>query len=167
MRRLPVTALLLGIAGLIPFVVCGLEAITAPVVAGDVNYWLLALCGYGAVILSFLGGVQWGFALGPPFAEGVGVPAARRNYRLMLGVLPSLGGWAAILVMLTGATVIALAILIAGFLLFASAESELRRRGLIPPGYIVLRWGLTVVVVVVLATVLTVRLIGAHVSFTG
>jgi hypothetical protein len=164
MRRLPVTALLLGIAGLIPFVVCALGALRGDVPPGGVNYWLLALCGYAAVILSFVGGVHWGFVLEAPAPGGVAI-RPRRAYRLVLGVLPSLGGWIAILVMLTGQGTLALAVLIAGFVLFVAAESELRQRGLLPPGYIVMRWGLTVVVVLVLATVLTLRLIGARVSF--
>ena len=167
-RRLPATALLLGLVGLIPFVACALIALTSLDVA-RAGYALLALCGYGAVILSFVGGVHWGLVLGasePP--QGAVVDSAmppRTRYRLVLGVLPSLGGWAAILVMFLGQTAVALAVLLVGFIAFTSAESELRQRGLVPRGYMVLRWGLSVAVVLILGTVLTLHLIGGRVSF--
>ena len=164
-RRLPAAAVLLGLAGLIPFVACALGAAGVQDIAAA-NYWLLALCGYGAVILSFVGGVHWGFVLGrdAPILEP-GAPAPpRTRYRLVLGVLPSLGGWVAILVMFLGQTVIALAVLIAGFTAFTIAETELRQRGLLPPGYLLLRWSLTVVVVIVLGVVLALHVVGGRIN---
>ncbi len=188
MRRLPAAALLLGLAGLLPFLACAYGALSTRDVV-DANYWLLALCGYGAVILSFLGGVHWGFVLGAvrPGASSTDASSAdvssadvsstdmpstggalapvRTRYRLVLGVLPALGGWAAILVMFAGQVVVALVILIAGFVLFAGAESELRQRGLVPPGYLLMRWGLTLVVVLVLGAVVAMRVLGGRISF--
>ena len=69
---MPLLAIVLGVAGLIPFIVCGLGAVSVDAVSSA--RMMTALIGYGAVILSFLGGVHWGFALGG-FALG-GVAAA-------------------------------------------------------------------------------------------
>ena len=164
MRRLPAAAVLLALAGIVPFAGCALGALSTGDVA-EANYWLLALCGYGAVILSFLGGVHWGFVLGAVRPDDTTAAPLHTRYRLVLGVLPALGGWAAILVTFIGQTVIALAILIAGFLAFVGAESELRRRGLVPPGYLLMRWIVTAVVVVILGAVLAFRVLGGRLSF--
>ncbi len=54
-------AIVLGAGGLIPFI--GLAALTA---LGPVTwyvYWLTALSQYGAVILTFVGALHWGYAL--------------------------------------------------------------------------------------------------------
>lgn len=168
-RRLPTTALVLGIAGLIPFVACGIVAMST---ADDLRaaFFLQSLIAYAAVILAFLGGVHWGFVLDTPelnsVAPGGGTATGTRDTpRLVGGVLPSLVGWAALLTMLLGIPAAALAILVAGFVALTAAEAQLRRRLLVPAGYMWLRWGLSVVVVLVLATVLTLRLIGARISF--
>lgn len=79
-------AWLLGLAGLIPFVAgAALQWASPPgwrMLAGS------ALLTYGAVIVSFLGGIHWGLAMrmqAPPAS------------RLVWGVLPSLLGWLAVL----------------------------------------------------------------------
>ena len=162
-RRLPNIAVILGVAGLIPFVAGGIEALST---SDDLRalFFLQLLIAYAATILAFLGGVHWGFVLQTPEPDGI---AARRRdaSRLVGGVLPSLIGWAALIVMLTGVPTAALAILIAGFVALTATEAALRRRELVPHGYMWLRWGLSIVVVLVLATVLTLRLIGARISF--
>ncbi len=53
--------------------------------------------------------------------------------------------------------------LIVGFIAAAVLDTSLRRQGFVPPGYLALRWGLTIAVVALLATVLVLRLIGAHI----
>ena len=164
-RRLPTAALLLGIAGLIPFVGGAWGALHTADDAQSARF-LSGLLAYGAVILAFLGGVHWGFVLQGPVPEAVAVPAARERYRLVFGVLPSLVGWLALLLLLTlGLANVALAVLIAGFVATTAAEAELRRRALMPAGYMWLRWGLSIVVVLLLATVLTLRIVGARVIF--
>jgi hypothetical protein len=165
---MPLLAIVLGIAGLIPFIVCGLGAVSVD--AGTSARMLVALVGYGAVILSFLGGVHWGFALGgtapvvPPPATGSRLITADRA-RLVLGVAPSLIGWLALLLLVTGVQWGALLLLIAGFIATVVVEHQAARRQLIPlAGYIWLRWGLTVVVVAMLVTVLTLRLLGRQID---
>lgn len=78
------TALRLGYAGLVPFV---LGALLVWLVRADVHaYVALALSAYAAVILSFLGGIHWGLAM------RLDAPAPRV---LWWGVVPSLVAWPA------------------------------------------------------------------------
>lgn len=162
--RLPLAALLLGLAGLLPFIGTALGALSGT--DANAGRFLAALIAYAALILSFLGGVHWGFVLGVPAPEAYAARAARERYRLVLGVLPALVGWLALIV----TTVLSLpeagvAVLIAGFVALVAAEAELRRGNLMPAGYMWMRWGLSIVVVLILATVLTVRLLGGRIIF--
>ena len=88
----------------------------------------------------------------------------RSRARLVGGVLPSLVGWAALLIPLVAAPEIGVAVLLGGFIVMTGFEARARRRGLVPPGYMGLRWGLSVVVAAVLAAVLVLRLTGLHVT---
>ena len=162
MRRLPSIAVILGVAGLIPFIGCGLGAVSPTV---DADRYMAALLGYGAVILAFLGAVHWGFVLEDPEPDPVARPARRDAARLVLGVIPALIGWAALLTPIVLTAEVGLAVLIAGHIATVVTEAHLRRRGLVPPGYMLLRWALSVVVVVTLVTVMTVRLLGARIVF--
>jgi hypothetical protein len=153
--RLPPLAILLGIAGIIPFILCALAAIRGD--AANDPFSLLALLAYGAVVLSFLGGVHWGFVI-----EGAKQPAER--LRLALGVVPGLLGWGAVLLSIAGEGVLGLCLLIAGFVGAIIIESRAHGSGLVPRAYLVLRWSLTVVVVAMLVTVLVLRLSGASVD---
>jgi len=157
--RLPTTALLLGIAGLVPFIVCGIWAVSSGSPDRGLR-GLTALVAYGAVILAFLGGVHWGFVL-RPLPEGVVLTTTHSGSRLMLAVMPPLIGWIALLAPLWGVVDLGLVVLIVGFLAAVLTEAQLNRRGLMPQGYMWLRWGLSIVVLMVLITVLTLRLIGA------
>lgn len=168
--RLPPLALLLGLGGLVPFLACGLGSVTAGG-AVPADRALLALIEYAAIILSFLGAVHWGLALAEPRAaegvagrDGAGRGGAGRGgaerARLALGVLPALIGWAALRVSVAAAPAIALALLIAGFLATTAVEARAAGDGLVPAGYMRMRWGLTLVVVLVLALVLLSRVSG-------
>jgi hypothetical protein len=89
-RTYPPVPCLLGLAGLIPFV-AGAAALalglTLPLI-GDVGQVRLALVVYAIAILSFLGGVRWGIALGQDDSG-----KATRDY--VLAVIPALVGWMA------------------------------------------------------------------------
>lgn len=164
--RLPPTAIALGVAGLIPFVLLGIASVGVlnPVQAAR---YLLALVAYGGVVLAFLGGVHWGFVLHPDALPAHMTPDTRRDaVRLGLGVLPSLIGWAALLTPVVGVPDVGLAILIAGYIAVVLGEHQMRRRGLpISGSYMTMRWVLSIVVLVVLITVLALRLIGAKITF--
>jgi hypothetical protein len=150
---MPPLAILLGIGGLIPFIGCGLGAMGGGVGSDKL---LGALIAYGAVILSFLGGLQWGLAL----------PSARTNrqqWRLALGVVPPLIAWGALLLTLVLPGWVALAVLAAAFVATALGEQRASAETALPQGYMLLRWGLTLIAVAMLVTVLTVRVLGLRV----
>lgn len=168
-NRLPVLAVLLGLGGLVPFLACGVGAVA---LQGEwARLSLAALLGYGACILGFLGAVHWGFALGGAALPPGGLqlintqPAPVLHARLGLGVVPALIGWAALLVAFLGLPLVGLGVLVAGFAGTIIAEVQANRRGLLPPGYIWLRWVLSIVVVVVLTSVALARATGQHVNF--
>lgn len=118
---------LLGLAGLLPFL-----AATAGLWLRDDEALLRVAMLYGAVILSFLGGIQWGLAL-----RGGTVG------QLCWSVVPSLVGWGALL---TGPQAAPL-ILGAGFVAAWAFEQGRTVREALPPWFRSLRVLLTAVVV--------------------
>ena len=154
-RNLPPLAIVLGLGGLIPFLACGFGAVAFHDPVREARA-VAALVAYGAVILSFLGAVHWGFALEDQtrLADGA---------RLGFGVLPALLGWVAVLATLAERGGLALALLVFGFAATMGVEQRGAIRGLLPPGYLGLRWTLSVVVVLVLAAVLVMHLAGLRV----
>lgn len=83
----------LGYAGLIPFV---FGALLVWLVTGEAHpYVAAALSAYGAVIVSFLGGIHWGHVMRQwPQAEA---GAAWADATLVWGVMPSLVAWLGVL----------------------------------------------------------------------
>ena len=126
--RIPAAALWLGLAGALPFLALAAALFLA---APDLRpVALQAIAAYGAVILSFLGGIHWGLAL----------QAGRPSWsRLGPAVLPSLLGWAALLL----APVPGLLLLAAGFIAMALADHRTARAGAAPAWYPRLRWPLS------------------------
>ena len=81
-------ALILGAGGLLPFI--GLATLIA---LGPVTwyvYWLTALSQYGAVILTFVGALHWGYAM----HRGAQGRTAWLQYGF--SVVPALLGWASL-----------------------------------------------------------------------
>jgi hypothetical protein len=142
--RIPLSALVLGIAGLIPFVYGALTLYSA-----GLADWGLSTLGprfvgpfvqlqYGVIILSFMSGVIWGFATR---AEGV-----RAALGYGLSVVPAL--WAFFFV---GAGPGSSAwMLIVGFIGLLGIDATFVRWGLAPGWWMRLRIGLTAVVVLAL-----------------
>src|SRR5271166_2971221 len=157
-RSMPSTAILLGLLGLLGFVGCGLIALGEDPTKGGQGF--NALIAYAAVMLSFVGAVHWGLALGAG-------AATRRVQRLRytLGVLPALVGWVALLLPVFVPPWTALVLLIAGFIAVMVVEARWAHLGYTPGRYKALHWLATVVVVAVLGCVLVTRLLGAHISF--
>jgi len=118
----------LGLGGLLPFLATASLAVAGP--AGWQPAALTALGAYGAVILAFVGAVHWGFAL--PLA---GQPPLGTTPRLVLGVLPALVGWLALLL----PTSPGLWLLAAGVLATLTTEAWAARRGHMAIGYFRLR----------------------------
>lgn len=136
MSGIPTAALALGWAGVIPFAGLSLVTIVASGDAADTA--LRALVAYGAIILSFMGGVQWGL-------EMVRSDASRgpRTTGLAASVLPALAAFGAVLF----APLIALAILAVGFAGLLAYDLKRVREGIAPAWYAPLRWQLTTAVV--------------------
>lgn len=132
---IPALPLWLGLAGLLPFLASVAAAWLAPVAWQVVA--VRAFLGYGAVILSFLGGVQWGVAM----CRERPVEAVFRR-RMLLAMVPSLVAWPALLLHpLTGAWVLAI-----GFVLVRLHELSRQGRARLPDWYQALRLPLTLVV---------------------
>jgi hypothetical protein len=134
---IPRPALLLGWAGVIPFAL-----LTAASVL-DIYPWFLdprtALRAYGACILSFMGGAQWGVLL--PREEGYAP-----FFRYLVSVLPALLAFLCLLIPDTPGLIG----LIVGFSALLVYDLSIVRQGLAPRWYASLRIQLTLTVVVLL-----------------
>ena len=86
LNRIPTWPALLGYAGVLPF--AGLALVFALTHGPMQELALRAFLVYGAVILSFLGGIRWGAAARA---------AQPRGGEFVLAVLPSLWAWACLL----------------------------------------------------------------------
>jgi len=132
-QDLPQHVAWLGYGGLLPFIALAiLTAVDAP----RAPLWSDALVGYGAVILSFVGALHWGFAMSIPTLD----PGLRRR-AFVWSVVPALLAWPA--TVLAGS--VASLILVAGFAWHFVLDRRLARRAGLAAWYLPLRWRLTVV----------------------
>jgi uncharacterized membrane protein len=140
--RVPGPALALGLAGVIPFAACAAAQwlVDEPALRDE---FARALAAYGAVILSFLGGVRWGAALS--------LPSAQATPELVLAVIPSLLGWCALLLPGPSQPLLALGL---GFAVFGILDVREGGRGAWPRWYSKLRLLLTLLVLACLGVAL-------------
>jgi len=131
---IPKAALVLGWAGVVPFAAGGLAVMTGTGPIRDGVWVLVPLLAYGAVILSFLGGVRWGLALRVR-------PEEAQARALALSVLPSLVGWVGLC--LYAHPGVAVMVLIAGHVVQGAYDVAAAREGLAPAWYGRLRIQLT------------------------
>ncbi len=89
-RKIPRAPLVLGVAGLIPFWILTLALVTGVGFGYAPSAIAFALVAYGAVIISFTGGIRWGIAVTAEEQE-----PATREYAI--SVIPSLLGWMVLL----------------------------------------------------------------------
>jgi Protein of unknown function (DUF3429) len=131
--KIPLAALVLGLAGAVPFVVCAI-AIATDIRLPLVDNPVAALVAYAAVILSFLGGIRWGFALrmNDPLLQ---------TRAFVLSVGPSITAW----LLLLPPTPMALVVMPVLFLLLGLADQTLGTVG-VPAWFMRLRLWLTVIV---------------------
>jgi hypothetical protein len=155
---MPLLAILLSVLGLVPFIVCGLAALGPnPVTAARM---LATLIDYGALVLAFSAGIHWGFELqSPQQNRDVG------RARLAIAAAALTVGWIAIVLPIVAAAWLSLVVLIAGYIGAVLVEQEAAKRGLMPPHYLWLRWGFTIVAAAMLVTVLTLHLLGQTIVF--
>jgi len=136
---IPTPALVLGIAGLIPFIVCaalawlpelGLSVIGNLTPSSQASFMsnteiqqtaVFALGAYGAIILSFLGGIRWGNLVSSKTQLNHWGP-------LFISVLPSLIAWPALLL----PSVWMLSVLAAGFVLQYAYDVEGVKQKILP-----------------------------------
>ncbi|QEL12733.1 DUF3429 domain-containing protein [Kushneria phosphatilytica] len=126
----------LGLAGLLPFVLCA-----AVVVLAGLPWQAIAMQAflyYSAVILSFLGGIHWGVAMS--LDQG---GSTEFNGRMVMAMAPSLIAWPSLMLDAR----FALLALMAGFLLVRLYERQSDSVARLPGWYLALRTLLTVVVV--------------------
>lgn len=139
--RVPRPAAWLGGLGLLPFVALSLASgLAAGVIKATAVQALLA---YGAVILSFLGGIHWGAEM---TRAGLRTDRGLDATPLMISVVPSLAGWAALLL----DPRYGLALLAAGFATHLVLDIKSTHRGLMPAWYPRLRKPLTTIVMAAL-----------------
>ncbi len=145
MTQIPRPALLLGLAGLIPFLWSAATQLSPALAAWAGQFlspmFLGAVVGltYGTVILSFMSGVLWGFATK---AEGTQAALA-----YALSVIPAL--W--VFAMVTDASANSIIYLAAGFVGLLLLDTMYSAWGLAPGWWLRLRVMLTVVVLGCLA----------------
>lgn len=88
----------LGHAGLIPFVIL---ALLLWVIQPDLQAWVaMALAGYAALIVSFLGGIHWGIgwlAGHQARQSGTARPHHAHRHHFLWGIVPSLLAWPGVL----------------------------------------------------------------------
>jgi hypothetical protein len=138
----PISALVLGWAGVLPFWGLALALATGldlPVIGDEAS----ALVSYGAIILSFMAGVHWGLAMRAPDA-----PAGPRATGLLaISVVPAIIAWFATLAPASAAIVI----LAVFFLVLLPVDLWAIGERLAPTWYRPLRLQLTAAVVTALA----------------
>ncbi|GJE59477.1 DUF3429 domain-containing protein [Methylobacterium trifolii] len=120
LNPVPISAVVLGVAGLIPFL--GFAALAVTGSDGGIGGFGFSprtmLSAYGAVVASFLGGIRWGAA------------AARNggNGDYLVAIIPSLVAWAA----LAAPAPWDLRVLGVLVLAWGLIDQDLPRRGLVP-----------------------------------
>ena len=132
-RDVPANALILGYSGLLPFIAGA--ALCHPIAAEYRPFGATLLIDYGAIILSFMGGVHWGAAM---------MSNGGDNGKLAKSVLPSLASLVGILVG-GPAGLLILAIGFIGLLLYDEYEVK---KGQLARWYPYLRRPLTTIVVI-------------------
>jgi len=146
-RRL---AWLLALAGAVPFALATIALVSPesririPAIAAMVTY--------AAVILSFLGGIEWGVALNEPYPGAT--PAVKDRLRaaaLALSIVPSLAAWG---VLWLPSPHWQLGAALGLFVLVWAADLVLSRQGLLPSWFVDLRTAITALVAVILGVAL-------------
>lgn len=157
---MPVSAIVLSILALGPFIGCGLGALAShPATAAEM---LTGLIAWSALVLTFFGGLHWGLAMFGPYAvsPAAATSARERHARIGLGALPPILGWVALMLPLVAPFWLALVVLIVGYIVALAVEHRCRGRVILPASYLPIRWIITIVAVAMLTTVLTLRLLG-------
>ncbi len=138
-RTPPNPVAVLGYGGLLPFVFLS----TFALIDHDHSaLWSDALFAYGAIILSFVGALHWGFAMNLP-----GLSDRQRSAAFIWSVIPALLAWPALLIApLPGAS-----LLISGFIANYLRDRHLASQADLPAWYLPLRLRLSSVACICLS----------------
>ena len=124
---------LLGYGGLLPFIFL---ALLIPFSLDHRPLFEIALVNYGAVILSFVGALHWGFAM-----TAQGMSADQGRYRFIWSVIPALIAWIATLLPMP----LGYLLLVIGFVVHLRHDKQLARVMSLPAWYLPMRLRLTLV----------------------
>ncbi len=148
---IPAPAIWLGASGLVPFLAAAIAAWIGSPWVGEFAVRLAVT--YGAVILSFLGGIFWGFAATPTQADVAGADPAGRppapRHLFAFSILPSFIAWIAVLL----APQTAVFLLICAFVAILWLDYASWKTGVAPSWWMELRVPLSAVVVVCLLAI--------------
>ena len=133
-KQIPLPALILGGAGLIPFLVPTLVALT-PALESWRQIGVMFTLTYGAVILSFMAGIRWGTSM-LVFQQD----KMQLTKGLSLSVIPALLAYFLLIFPATIWAPLALALL---HILQAASDIRASQKGELPAWYASLRFGLT------------------------
>ena len=139
----PNIALVLGFSGAIPFI--SLAFVLVFGIPQSFDNAVLWLRSYGALILSFLGGVTWGQVMHHRTIE---VNLEGLNKYFVISVCPALLGWLSILI----EPVPGMAVLTISFILIFFTDIKFATDYFVPPWYIRLRKVLTCLVLISLVS---------------
>lgn len=138
---IPLPARWLGFGGLVPFGTLAAASVLDP--TGSAR-WSFALLAYGAVILSFVGALHWGFATLWPSCSATG-----RGWLMAWSVIPALGAWIALVLPVTTGLGLLCVLFVAHYL----RDVQLARDHALPDWYLRLRRPLTVGAVICLGSI--------------
>ncbi len=133
----PRVVALLGYGGLLPFLALAAASWVTDFAGQAAPVWQSALLAYGAVILSFVGALHWGFAM-----TLRDLPTLQRTASFVWSVAPALIAWLALLAMLA-APVAASALLVVGFVSHYWRDARLAAHNDLPAWYLPMRLRLT------------------------
>lgn len=132
-NRMPTVVAWLGYGGLLPFL--GLAVLSAIEPTHEFIYQG-ALLAYGAIILSFVGALHWGFAMASPAMR-----PQQRAYTYTWSVVPALIAWLAYFLTIQVSAVV----IVFGFIAQYLMDQRMVRQIQLPVWYLPLRLRLTVV----------------------
>lgn len=137
----PCSVAWLGYGGLLPFVGLALAGLFDPT---HLPLWHGTMIAYGAIILSFVGALHWGFTMTLPSLR-----PQLRTVAYIWSVMPALLGWIALLL----PAILASSVLIAGFIVHYALDRQIVRHANLPAWYLPLRLRLTAVACVCLVSI--------------
>jgi len=137
-----------GYAGAVPFLVlAGLAFYFSPVQGAVLDFIAQAQVAYAAIILSFLGGIHWPFAIQPRGGRSRG---AMFGKQLSNSMLPSIFGFMVVILSLTGMADIALLCCAGLFWMVYVIDHIFLSASEFPDGYFVFRRNITLIVTIAL-----------------